>query len=405
MSDIRFNRWLHQSGTGGVYQDSSGNIGIGTSTPTSALDIQNGTIKIGSQELNSSGVSTFTTVTATTFTGNLTGNVTGNVTGGITTSQITIGDSFIKSGAVGLGTTDTAGRNAGVGTAVGTLIYNETLGQVQVFKRIAGWSPVSSSIGDYAPISATGGTVETYTDPSTQYVYKSHTFLSSDPGLVVSALSGSPDPTFNTLEYLLVGGGGGTGSSPIGGNREAGSGAGGFLTGTTTATVTTYPVVIGQGGAGGQAGTPNNGGDTTGFGVTAYGGGGGGHSDATPPAHGSPGGSGGGAWYQNGTGGAGYNYPGPNQQGYPGSPGFPAPIYGGGGGGAGGAGGRGTGGAGAPNVYRYGPPTPVTYAAGGAPSDYPGTNNTADGAANTGNGGSGRGSGGSGIVVVRYRTA
>ena len=84
MSDIRFNRWLHQSGTGGVYQDSSGNIGIGTSTPTSALDIQNGTIKIGSQELNSSGVSTFTTVNATTITGNLTGNVTGNVTGNLT---------------------------------------------------------------------------------------------------------------------------------------------------------------------------------------------------------------------------------------------------------------------------------------------------------------------------------
>ena len=39
MSDIRFNRWLHQSGTGGVYQDSSGNIGIGTSVPRTALDI------------------------------------------------------------------------------------------------------------------------------------------------------------------------------------------------------------------------------------------------------------------------------------------------------------------------------------------------------------------------------
>ena len=75
MSDIRFNRWLHQSGTGGVYQDSSGNIGIGTSTPTSALDIQSGNIKIGSNTLSSSGVSTFTTVNATTLTGDLTGNV------------------------------------------------------------------------------------------------------------------------------------------------------------------------------------------------------------------------------------------------------------------------------------------------------------------------------------------
>ena len=39
MSEIRFNRWSHQSGTGGIYQDSSGNIGIGTSTPKTALDI------------------------------------------------------------------------------------------------------------------------------------------------------------------------------------------------------------------------------------------------------------------------------------------------------------------------------------------------------------------------------
>jgi len=59
MSDIRFNRWLHQSGTGGVYQDSSGRVGIGTSVPTSALDVQSGTITIGSNTLSSSGVSTF----------------------------------------------------------------------------------------------------------------------------------------------------------------------------------------------------------------------------------------------------------------------------------------------------------------------------------------------------------
>ena len=31
MSDIRYNSWLHRSGTGGVYQDSSGRVGIGTS--------------------------------------------------------------------------------------------------------------------------------------------------------------------------------------------------------------------------------------------------------------------------------------------------------------------------------------------------------------------------------------
>jgi len=57
MSDIRFNRWLHQSGTGGIHQDSSGNIGIGTSVPTVKVDIQGGDLKVGDQIFSSSGVS------------------------------------------------------------------------------------------------------------------------------------------------------------------------------------------------------------------------------------------------------------------------------------------------------------------------------------------------------------
>ena len=40
MSDIRFNRWLHQSGTGGIYQDASGGVGIGTDNPSWGLDLQ-----------------------------------------------------------------------------------------------------------------------------------------------------------------------------------------------------------------------------------------------------------------------------------------------------------------------------------------------------------------------------
>ena len=68
MSDIRFNRWLHQSGTGGVYQASSGNVGIGTSVPSTTLDV-NGSISA-------------TSVTATT------GTITGNLSvGGVLTYE------------------------------------------------------------------------------------------------------------------------------------------------------------------------------------------------------------------------------------------------------------------------------------------------------------------------------
>jgi len=57
MSDIRFNRWLHGTGFGGVSQDSSGNIGIGTSVPRSSLDVE-GFVRV-LNGVNVSGVSTF----------------------------------------------------------------------------------------------------------------------------------------------------------------------------------------------------------------------------------------------------------------------------------------------------------------------------------------------------------
>jgi len=39
MSDIRFNRWSHSTGTGGIFQDSSGRVGIGSSVPKTTLDV------------------------------------------------------------------------------------------------------------------------------------------------------------------------------------------------------------------------------------------------------------------------------------------------------------------------------------------------------------------------------
>ena len=60
MSDIRFEGWLHRSGTGGVYQDSAGNVGIASTQPQQKLDIGNGGFQVGP-----TGIATITTVNTT----------------------------------------------------------------------------------------------------------------------------------------------------------------------------------------------------------------------------------------------------------------------------------------------------------------------------------------------------
>ena len=61
MSGIRVNEWLHNSGTGGIWQTSAGNVGIASSVPTAKLVVTG--------DANVSGA-----VTATDFSGSLIGN-------------------------------------------------------------------------------------------------------------------------------------------------------------------------------------------------------------------------------------------------------------------------------------------------------------------------------------------
>ena len=95
MSDIRFNNWKHQSGTGGVGQDAAGKVGIGSTQHTSMLDV-GGDVKV-------SGI-----ITATTFVGNVTGNVTGGISGGtVSGSTGTFSSDVTISGDLGVSGTIT----------------------------------------------------------------------------------------------------------------------------------------------------------------------------------------------------------------------------------------------------------------------------------------------------------
>ena len=345
-----------------------------------------------------------------------------NVTVGASAS-ITAGSAFIANGYVSMGITDTTGRDAGVGTATGTMIYNTSAASIQVWNGEAWKSDMTS------PFSATGGTLDT----TSRSGYNIHTFTSPGSFTVTSGANSSG-------EYLVIAGGGSSGNGSGGGG-----GAGGYLTSTSfPLTPGTHEIQVGAGAATfSTTGTPSF---ITKTGISSITSVGGGNGGATTQSGGN-GGSGGGGGTRNPAGsgsgsqpgGAGQNYPGPTQQGFPGGNGYAGgPLSnasGGGGGGAGGAGlsapgnrcdggpglpssitgtsvtRGGGGGGGTDELYPNG--AGVGGPGGGAPGavypDAAGNQPARNATANTGGGGGGGysswGQGGSGIVIIAYPTS
>lgn len=338
-------------------------------------------------------------------------------------NSITVGDTFLKPQSVGLGSVTTAGRDAGIGTALGTLVYNAQTGQVEGYGPI-GWVSLGSLLDE--GMTATGGVIGDYQEGNK--IYRSHTFASSGY-FDVTKLSSQYS---NSIDLMMIGGGGAGGGSATGLGGGGGGGAGGlkYIQGVLVAE-SPYSIVIGAGGA--RRAAPSNGSDggtTSAFSYSVGGGGGGGRGNESPSSVGSAGvngGSGGGGGYRgyntvaNGgvspgdAGGTNNSVSPTNAWGNDGGGVVSPSASGAGGGGAGGAGqsntgsGGGSGGVGGVGLSYSISGNSVTYAAGGQGGFASPEKNGAPG---TGNGGTGRYAGnnsnsgedgGSGIVVVRYQ--
>jgi hypothetical protein len=222
-------------------------------------------------------------VTATNFIGNVTGQISGIQT------SITVGDKFISSSGVGLGATTTTGRNAGVGTATGTIVYNSTNSSFEGYFGPTGWQTIKTNFV------ASGGT------EIISGLTKHHVFIGNGSFVVSSGIK-------NDVQALVIGGGGGGGD----GYGSAGGGAGSAVNAVNISlTPGTYPVTVGSGGTGANSPgtTPGPvciGGDGAPSSlafpapIIALGGGGGGSGSSSDPiliVSGRPGGSGGGGGY------------------------------------------------------------------------------------------------------------
>jgi len=212
-----------------------------TGIDATALKDSNGNVKIQAQASGAvvTGILTTGNVTVGGATTSLVVNgdlrVTGVITTGTSTitlngntNTITVGNAFLSSTAgVGLGSTTTAGRNAGVGTVIGSMIFNSDTQSIESYSGAGGWRTVKNmqQITQYF----------VYTSPTTANLTSTYNF--------------GPDATVDIL-HLSTGANGSSGSPGNPGNDSGGQGgaggAGGSLNykiGQTIAqTGTSFPV-------------------------------------------------------------------------------------------------------------------------------------------------------------------
>ena len=271
-------------------------------------------------------------------------NSSGSVTTGVATAtdKISVGDSFIQNGAVGLGTTTQSDVLSGVGTAVGLIHFIPAVG-LQIYTGSQfGWRTIANTVGQEGV--ASGGFIDGAPggDGKLYHVFTSTSTLNVVGGVLPGA-------------NIFVVAGGGSGGVSINGNGGGGGGAGGIAYYPNVDIPSgSHTVTVGGGGAGKNSPFPsqgNRGNDSSfssspnPFYVLSKGGGGGTSSPSNPDAPGGSGGGGGITW-PNGTGtqpAQNAHNPSILNYGNDGGQGNAGPGSIGGGGGAGAAGGGGTG--------------------------------------------------------------
>ena len=120
MSDLRFNQWLHQSGTGGVTQLSSGHVGIGTTNPLIP-------VHSGNNAVLNVGVVTANNIYAGTLNGTLALSDISGITGSFTSDLTVNGNLDIADKIRHIGDTDTAIRFTANDTVTVETAGNERL--------------------------------------------------------------------------------------------------------------------------------------------------------------------------------------------------------------------------------------------------------------------------------------
>ena len=148
MSEFRIDKLVSSNGQSGV-ELPKGLVGVVTATSGFSGDLTGAVTGNVTGDLSGNVTGDLSGNVTGDLTGNVAGNVTGNLTGDVNagvvtaTSSIVVGDKFINSSGVGVGTTTTAGRNAGVGTALGTLVFNTSTNQLESYSPV-GWVNVKN---------------------------------------------------------------------------------------------------------------------------------------------------------------------------------------------------------------------------------------------------------------------